>query len=96
MSSASPFWTYPFPSGPFVPGHAVGGGGGYGFEEQQIFKGKLVRTVGVHYNSSTLRGIRLTYTDGSRSPVIGSALESYAELTLQPGKKIVRTSLTQG
>ena len=86
-------WTYPFPTGPFVRGYAIGGGGGFGFQIHQISQGKLVRTVGIHYNNQYLRGIRLTYTDGTRSPLVGSAVQNYEELTLQPGETIVRASL---
>lgn len=86
-------WTFPFPTGPFVRGHAVGGGGGGGFQATEIFRGRLVRTVGIHYNSNNLRGLRLTYTDGSQSRQFGRALDRYDEITFQPGETIVRASL---
>lgn len=89
----SPTWTYPFPIGPFVRGHAVGGGGGGGFQIHEINQGALVRTVGVHWSNQNLRGIRLTYTNGNRSRQIGRAENNHTQLTFQPGEIVVKASL---
>ena len=58
-----------------------------------IFQRKLVRIVEVHFNNGNLRGLRLTYIDGSRSPLIGSAVQSYRELIFQSGETIVHACL---
>lgn len=86
-------WTHPFPTGPFVPGTAVGGGGGTGFQATAIFQGNMVRTVGVYFNQEGVRGLRLTYTDASKSATFGSADQSYSELTFEKGETIVSASL---
>ena len=55
--------------------------------------GKVVKKVGVHYDSSwCLRGLRITYNDDTVSRV-GSAQDSYKEILLAPGEKITSASL---
>ena len=87
-------WTYPFPGGGwYVPGYAIGGGGGSGFIICEFDASKVVRKVGVNYSSKYLRGIRVNYNDDTRSVQIGSASDSYKEITLQPAERITSASL---
>lgn len=83
----------PFPNGPWVPPHWIGGSGGEPFIVFEGSQGKVVRTIRVHYNSNHLRGLRVTYHDGTQSTQVGWAANSFDEITLQPGEIITEASL---
>jgi len=84
------------PQGPFQPIHRIGGQySGTPFATCKWVQGSqaaVVKGLRVWYNSSYLRGIQVTYSDDSRSPVYGKADDSSKSITLAPGERI--TSLT--
>lgn len=55
--------------------------------------GKVVKKLGVHYNSSCLKGLRVTYNDGTVSETVGRAENSYKEIVLAPGERVISASL---
>ena len=95
ISPTSAGFTYPYPGSPyFTEPHAIGGGGGEGFVIQEFDRsGKVVKKLGVHYNSSCLKGLRVTYNDGTVSETVGSAYDSYKEIVLAPGERVTSASL---
>ncbi|OCH85686.1 hypothetical protein OBBRIDRAFT_293892 [Obba rivulosa] len=89
-----PDWP-PYPSGPFTDEFVVGGFGGSPFQTCKWVTNQsalIVKALDVWYNTSTLRGIQVTFSDNSRSPVFGSQSDSHGSVTFSPGEVI--TSLT--
>ena len=86
-------WDYDFPSGPYVRGYAIGGGGGSTFIQCEAGRGVLVKKIGVYYNSSCLQAIQVTYTDGTKATTAGKVNGSYGELIFEPGETAIRASL---
>ena len=83
-----------WPPGPWVAGHFIGGNNtGRPFLAFKGDQGNWVRTIRVHYNSTRLRGIRLTFQDGTESQQIGSATDSSKLLSLSTGERLRSASL---
>lgn len=98
MTSISPpsaSFRYPYPSNPwFTRGYAIGGGGGEGFVIQEFDRsGKVVKKLGVHYDSWCLKALRVTYNDDTVSETVGGARDSYKEIILAPGERVTSASL---
>jgi len=89
-----PDWP-PYPSGPFTGEFVVGGFGGSGFQTCKWVVNQsalIVKGLDVWWNSSTLRGIQVTFSDNTRSSVYGSASDNHNSITFAPGELI--TSMT--
>ncbi|OCH83777.1 hypothetical protein OBBRIDRAFT_495873 [Obba rivulosa] len=89
-----PDWP-PYPDGPFTGEFVVGGFGGWPFQTCKWVTNQsalIVKALDVWYNTSTLRGIQVTFSDNSRSPVFGNPSDSHGSVTFSPGEVI--TSLT--
>lgn len=83
-------------SSPFAPIHLIGGQySGEPFYTCGWNTGQpvlVVKGLDVWYNTSRLRAIRVTYSDGSRSAVFGKIDDSHGSIVLDPGERV--TSLT--
>ncbi|EMD30822.1 hypothetical protein CERSUDRAFT_100959 [Gelatoporia subvermispora B] len=89
-----PDWP-PYPAGPFTGEFVVGRFGGSPFQTCKWVmnqSGLVVKGLDVWYNSSTLRGVQVTFSDDSRSAIFGQPSDTHASVTFVPGERI--TSLT--
>ncbi|OCK84546.1 hypothetical protein K432DRAFT_422506 [Lepidopterella palustris CBS 459.81] len=85
----------PFPPGPWASIQEVGGDGGSAWQESKWDSGLVVMAIQVWDDGSRLRGIQLTYTDGSTSVVYGEPSGGNDRtLTLDVGGGELVTSLT--
>ncbi|OCH86343.1 hypothetical protein OBBRIDRAFT_828354 [Obba rivulosa] len=85
----------PYPYGPFTPELVVGGNGGQPFESCKWIvnrSGLVVKGLDVWWSSKCLRGIQLTFSDGSRSVVYGNPSDSHDSVVFSAGEAI--TSMT--
>ena len=53
----------------------------------------VVKGLDVWYNSSTLRGIQVTFSDESRTSVFGAPDDTHASIVFAPGERITSMSL---
>ena len=84
-----------YPSGPFTGEFVVGGFGGSPYQACKWVMNEsalVVKGLDVWYNSNTLRGIQVTFSDDSRTSVFGSPTDSHGSIVFAPGERI--TSLT--
>ena len=85
----------PVPAGPFVPPHQIGehqGNSGTRFTLNRFSSGHIVKRIGVHFSTTNLRGLNISYSDGTRQTT-GALQGSYAEITLQPAEVVTRASI---
>ena len=84
-----------YPSGPFTGEFVVGGFGGSPYQACKWVMNEsalVVKGLDVWYNSSTLRGVQLTFSDNSRTSVFGAPSDTHASIVFAPGERI--TSMT--
>ena len=90
-----PDWP-PYPAGPFTGEAVVGGSGGSPFQTCKWVVNQsalVVKGLDVWYNSSTLRGIQVTFSDDSRTSVFGAPDDTHASIIFAPGERITSMSL---
>ena len=85
-----------YPAGPFTRQYTVGGTNGNWFQACKWVTNSsalVVQRLDVWWNSGTLKGIQVTYADGSRSQVFGSPNDSTASISFAPGELVTSLSL---
>ena len=90
-----PDWP-PYPPGPFTGEFVVGGFGGLPYQACKWVMNEsalVVKGLDVWYNTSTLRGIQVTFSDDSRSSVFGTPSDTHAGITFSPGERITSFTL---
>lgn len=83
---------FPSDSNIFAGPLGIGGGGGGESTQCKTSDGLLVKKLGVWHNKSGLIAVRVTYTDGTEAPAVGTSRDSYDEITLAPEEVISRVS----
>jgi len=83
----------PYPQGPFARKFAIGGAGGKNFlaisrSENGEPTGAVVKRLMIWKTKNALVGIRVWYTNGDFSPVIGSEKGDSEDITFTPGEQV--------
>lgn len=85
----------PWPQGSYYARpHFIGGCGGTPFTRCEFAPGdKVVRRLGVHWNSQCLLALRITWSDGTKAEVVGRPGGNYKEIRLDPRERILTATL---